>query len=64
MFKCCYVLLVYLLCRTFTGQLLDNPFIYILTNQAFSTTFIECSALKVHGTDWYLVVLVQEVDDK
>lgn len=64
MFKCRYVLIVYLLFKTFTGQLLGNPFIYILTNQAFSTTFIEWSALTVHGTDRCLVVLVQEVDDK
>jgi len=63
MFNCCYILIVYLF-RTFTGQLLGNPLVYILTNQAFSTAFIEWSALEVHGTDRYLVVLVQEVDDK
>lgn len=52
--------MVYLLLRTFAGQVWGNPFVCIFTNRAFKPVFMEWSVLEVCGRGWSLVVLVQK----
>lgn len=51
---CSSVDVVYLLLRTFAGQIWGNPFVYIFANQAFNPMFIEWSVLGVRGEGWSL----------